>query len=89
MYSGYIQFFMIVMVFLNDLQAKHAMPLLTNHPVAFMVVGFLVFLIVSIVVGRLDYKLGFFSEEARRHSETNPVMQDIVKLLEEIKSNQK
>jgi hypothetical protein len=57
---------------------------LREHAVVSTVIGIAVVLIAHLVIGRLEYISGLFSEESRRHSETNPVTLDIIERLKRI-----
>jgi hypothetical protein len=46
---------------------------------------FLIFIVLSLIVGRIDTLLGLREEELRNSSNSNPVMRDILKNMKEIK----
>ena len=46
---------------------------------------FLIFIVLSLIVGRIDTLLGLREEELRNSSSSNPVMRDILKNMKEIK----
>lgn len=85
MYIGYAQFLMILMVFLKSFNIK----LFEHHQILSGAISFIIFIICSLIVGKIDFKLGFFSEELKRHTETNPVMIDVIERLERIEKEVK
>ena len=50
---------------------------------------FVLFIALSLILGRIDTLLGLREEELRNSLSSNPVMGDILKSLEELKSNGK
>ncbi len=49
---------------------------------------FFLFIIISLILGRLDTKLGMRKEELRNQASENPVTMEILNTLQEIKRNQ-
>jgi hypothetical protein len=47
---------------------------------------FILFVLLSLIVERIDTLLGLREEELRNSSSSNPVMRDILKNMEEIKT---
>jgi len=86
MYIGYISFVMIAFMFLNDFKDESIRSFLdenkwVTYPV--MMVGFLLF---SLILGRLDTKLGLRKEEMRNVAVENPVTMEIFENIREIKA---
>jgi uncharacterized membrane protein len=84
MYIGYIQFFLIGIVFLQSFKDKPWGEMIFKYAFISVPVAFLLFVILSLVLGYLDSKLGFREEELRNLSKSNPVMMEMLDQLEEI-----
>lgn len=85
MYLGYINFLMIAFVFLNSIKNSGIRNFLDgNHLFTYPLI-ILIFLVFSLILGRLDTKLGFRREELRNSSVENPVLMEILGSLEELK----
>lgn len=83
-YIGAIQFLINMAVLL--ILAKPYLPhFLYKNPQVTMIVGCILFAPLCIFIGWLDLKLGFFQEEARRHSSLNPIYRQILDELADIK----
>ena len=85
MYVGYIQFLMIAFVLLEAYKETHVGQLIFNNMLISVPIIFLVFILVSLILGRIDTLLGLREEELRNSSTSNPVMREILKKLEETK----
>ena len=85
MYMGYIQFLMVVGVFINEFKSRLPQ-ICTQHPIASIIIGIILLIIGSLVIGWLDYRLGLFQAEAKRHSELNPVLTELSDKLDELKT---
>jgi amino acid permease len=85
MYIGYIQFFLIGIVFLQSFKDKSWGELVFKYAIISIPVAFLLFVLLSLVLGYLDSKLGFREEELRNLSKSNPVMMEMLDQLKEIK----
>lgn len=85
MYVGYIQFLMIAFVLLEAYKETFLGRLIFENMVISIPILFFIFIILSLVVGRIDTILGLREEELRNSSTSNPVMRDILKNMEEIK----
>ncbi|MDA3891153.1 MAG: hypothetical protein PF517_05755 [Salinivirgaceae bacterium] len=86
MYIGYINFFMIGFVFLKtfkDTQWGHY--IYENYYFTFPIMVVL-FMVLSLILGFVDTKLGFREEEMRNASQTNPVQREMLSLLRDIKA---
>lgn len=85
MYIGYIQFFMIGIVFFESFRDKALGRLVYEYMYISIPILFLLFLLFSLVLGYLDTRLGFKEEEQRNMSHSNPILMEIlqsVKALE-------
>lgn len=89
MYIGYIQFFMIGFMFLKDYKNSRIGELVYNNFLISVPILFLLFVILSLLLGRLDTMLGLREEELRNSSTNNPVMREILQNLEDVKKELK
>jgi hypothetical protein len=86
MYIGYIQFFMIGIVFFKAFKDKPYGAFIFKHAFITIPILFLIFLFLSILLGYLESKLGLKEEEQKKLTSDNPVMMDLLKDIKEIKS---
>lgn len=86
MYIGYISFVMIAFMFLNDLKDQTIRNFLDENKWITYPVMMVVFLLFSLVLGRLDTKLGLRREEMRNAAAENPVTMEILENIREIKT---
>lgn len=89
MYIGYIQFLMIGLLLMESVKETNFGQLFYNNIFVSIPILFVVFIVLSLMIGRLDTLLGFREEELRNASSSNPVMRDIQANLEEIKKELK
>jgi len=89
MYVGYIQFLMIAFVLLEAYKESFLGKLIFENMIISIPILVLVFIILSLIIGRIDTILGLREEELRNSSTSNPVMRDILKNMEEIKKELK
>jgi len=89
MYIGYIQFFMIGLMFFEIFKDSKLGDLIFNNVWISLPVLIILFLGLSLVIGRIDTLLGFREEELRNVSSSNPVLREIHENIEEIKSDLK
>jgi len=82
MYIGYIQFFLIAIVFLEKYQDTTWGKTIFEYALISIPIAVILFIIFSLVLGYLDSQLGFRQEEQRNLSYSNPFM---VEMLNEIK----
>lgn len=87
-YIGYINFIMIAFVFLNSFQNESIRLFLDQNKLWIYPLIIFLFIFVSLLLGRMDTKLGMRKEELRNYATENPVMMEILKTLEELKENQ-
>lgn len=85
MYVGYVQFLMIAFVLLEAYKETYLGQLIFNNMLISVPIIFLVFILASLILGRIDTLLGLREEELRNSSTSNPVMREILKKLEETK----
>lgn len=85
MYVGYIQFLMIAFVLLEAYKDTQVGKLIFDNMLISIPLLFVVFILLSLVVGRIDTLLGLREEELRNSSSSNPVMREILKNMEDIK----
>lgn len=85
MYIGYIQFFLVGVVFLQSFKDQQWSEALLKYALISIPVALLVFLILSLLLGYLDTRLGLREEEMRNVSRSNPVMMEMLVTLKEIR----
>lgn len=85
MYVGYIQFLMIAFVLLESYKESYLGKLIFENMIISIPIIFLIFIVLSLLLGRIDTLLGLREEELRNSSNSNPVMRDILKNVKEIK----
>jgi hypothetical protein len=86
MYIGYLQFFMIGFVFLESFREERIGQLIYNNLLISIPVLFLLFILLSLIVGRIDTVMGLREEELRNSTQSNPVMREILEELKDIKA---
>lgn len=84
MYIGYIQFFLIGIVFLESFKEKDWGRFIFQHALISIPVFLLLFILLSLILGYFDSKLGFREEELRNLSKSNPVMMEMLDQLMEM-----
>nr|WP_319400457.1 hypothetical protein [uncultured Carboxylicivirga sp.] len=85
MYIGYIQFFMIGFVFLESFKNQYLKSLIFDNIYVSIPILFLLFILLSLIIGRIDTILGLREEELRNSTQSNPVMREILTGIEELK----
>jgi len=88
MYVGYISFIMIAFLFLNSFENQRIRTILDENKLIFYPSIMILFIVISLILGRLDTKLGMRKEEMRNNATENPVIMEILNSLKEIKENQ-
>ena len=86
MYIGYIQFFLIGIVFLQSFKEHPWGEFIFAYAAVWIPVILILFVALSLVLGYLDTKLGFREEELRNLSSSNPVMMEMLRSLDEMKN---
>jgi cellulose synthase/poly-beta-1,6-N-acetylglucosamine synthase-like glycosyltransferase len=84
MYIGYVQFLLIIFVFIKSLGENPVTEFVFTSPLIAVPIILVIFVLFSLVIGYLDSRLGFREEEIRNHSKSNPVLMDIQKSLTEL-----
>jgi hypothetical protein len=85
MYIGYIQFFLIGIVFLNSFRDSSWGEYIFRYALISIPVALIAFILISLALGYLDSKLGLREEEYRNLSASNPVLMEILRSVNEIK----
>lgn len=84
MYIGYAQFLMILFVLLEAYKNTGIGELIFNNLLISMPILFLLFIIASLIIGRIDTILGLREEELRNASTSNPVMRELLNKVDEL-----
>ncbi len=85
MYIGYIQFFMIGLMFFEVFKDTAFGNLIFGNILISIPLLFVLFIGLSLLIGRIDTKLGLREEELRNLSSSNPMLREIHSNIEEIK----
>jgi preprotein translocase subunit SecG len=85
MYIGYLQFFLIGIVFIQSFKGHVWGDLIVNNALISIPVLLILFIVFSLVIGYVDSRLGFREEEMRNLSKSNPVMMEILESVKELK----
>ena len=85
MYIGYIQFFLIGIVFLKSFDKNPWGEIIFKHAIISIPIVLIFFIFLSLLLGYLDSKLGFREEELRNLSKSNPIMMEILHSINELK----
>ncbi len=84
MYIGYIQFLLIIFVFINSLENNPVSQFVVENPLVAVPLILVLFVVCSLMLGYLDSKLGFREEEIRNHAHSNPVLRNIQLSINEL-----
>ncbi|WP_109830922.1 hypothetical protein [Reichenbachiella versicolor] len=84
MYIGYAQFLMLLFVLLEAYKETYFGELIFNNLIISTPILFLVFMVLSLIVGRIDTVLGLREEELRNASTSNPVMRELLTKVDEL-----
>ena len=84
MYIGYVQFLLIIFVFIKSLGDNPVTDFVFTNPLIAVPVILITFIFLSLIIGYFDSRLGFREEEIRNHAKSNPVLMDIQKSLAEL-----
>ena len=84
MYIGYIQFFLIAIVFMEKYKDTVLGEKIFGYALISLPIAIFLFILLSLILGYLDSKLGFRQEELRNLSNSNPVMMDMLNQLKEL-----
>lgn len=89
MYIGYIQFFLIGIVFIQSFRDRPWGEIIFKYAIVTIPLLFILFVFLSLLLGYIDSKLGFREEEMRNLSKSNPIMMEILESINEIKQELK
>lgn len=89
MYIGYVQFFLIALVFIKSLDPNPITKFVADHAIISIPGLLVLFVILSLVVGYLDSRLGLREEEIRNFAQSNPVLKKIQESLDSLHSEVK
>ena len=81
MYIGYVQFFLIILVFIQSMESNPVSEFVQNNIIISIPLILAIFVFLSLVVGYVDSRLGLREEEIRNHSQSNPILRDIKESL--------
>ena len=84
MYIGYVQFLLIIFVFIRSLGDNPVTHFVFNSPAVSVPIILVLFLAASLVLGYFDSKFGFREEEIRNHARSNPVLMEIQQSLHQL-----
>ena len=84
MYIGYIQFLMIGFVFLRSFEKTNWGALIFDNLLISIPILFVLFILLQLILGRIDTLLGFREEEMRNASSSNPVMRELLSRVKEM-----
>ncbi len=84
MYIGYAQFLMILFVLLEAYKDTNIGKLIFDNLMISMPVLFLLFIVFSLIIGRIDTVLGLREEELRNASTSNPVMRELLTKIDQL-----
>lgn len=85
MYLGYINFFMLNVVLINSFDNPVLEEYTKQYKWFVIPVLFIVYAVFLTLIGYLDTKLGLRQEEMRNNASMNPVLQDLVKTVHDIR----
>ena len=75
---------MIAFMFLNDFENESIRSFLDDHKLITYPIVMVLFVVFSLVLGRLDTKFGVRKEEMRNASSENPVLMEILEKVNRI-----
>lgn len=84
MYIGYIQFLMIGFVLLEAYKDTALGQLIFDNLIISTPILFVLFIGLSLIIGRLDTVFGFREEELRNSSSSNPVMRELLMKIDDL-----
>jgi len=87
MYIGYIQFFLIGIVFITSFKDQPWGNLIFKYSLITIPLLIILFIVFSLLIGYFDYKFGFREEELRNLSKSNPVLMELLDSINEIKKD--
>ena len=84
MYIGYIQFFLIGIVFLRSFKNESWGEMIFKNAFISIPIALILFVLLSLILGYMDSKLGLREEELRNLSKSNPIMMEMLAQLKDI-----
>lgn len=81
MYIGYVQFFLVGIVFLKSFKDEAWGDLIFKYSIISIPIAFFLFVLISLILGYFDSKLGLREEEQRNLSKSNPIMMEVIDQL--------
>lgn len=87
MYVGYIQFFLIGIVFIQSFKNNPWGDLLFKYSMISIPILFILFILFSLFLGYIDTRFGFREEELRNLSKSNPVLMELLDSINDIKKD--
>lgn len=88
MYLNYINFVMIAFVFLNSINDSKIRAMLDENRLILYPIVMIVFILISLILGYFDTKLGLRKEEMRNNATENPIMLEMLNNIREIRHHQ-
>ena len=85
MYMGYIQFFLIGIVFIKSFKNATLGDFIFKYSLFTIPILLFLFIVFSLFIGYLDLKFGFREEELKNLSKSNPVLMELFDSIQEIK----
>ena len=85
MYMGYIQFFLIGIVFIKSFKNATWGDFIFKYSLFTIPILLFLFIVFSLFIGYLDLKFGFREEELKNLSKSNPVLMELFDSIQEIK----
>jgi len=85
MYLGYINFFILNLVLVNSFEEPKLTAFIEEYKFFVIPALFISYMALLVFIGYLDTKLGFRQEEMRNNASVNPVIQDLVMTVNEIR----
>ena len=89
MYLGYINFFILNLVLINSFDNPEIKIFIQDYKFLVVPILFIAYLLLLILIGYMDTKLGFRQEEMRNNASINPVMQELIRTVDEIRDEVK
>ena len=87
MYIGYINFFMMIVIFINSIKDNKFGRYLVDYSAIAIPLLIIVFVGGSLLLGYMDSRLGIRKEEMRNLSTANPVIMEIYETVKELKKD--
>ena len=89
MYIGYLQFFMIGIVFFESFKDAEFGKMAYKYIYLSIPIAFIMFILASLIIGFLDSRLGLKEEEQRNQARSNPILMEILRSVKELEKEVK